>query len=244
MLGCSSDDGPDAPCLDADDCAVPCSAFCGDAEVLLAACLAEQCECTCGEVPPPSGDCTEDAFESIQVNVERTDSFDVPSSCPVVTETLLRQDSTISVTNTSTTRGIRLAATLIRVSDQQNLPNGCEEDRLPEQTVEECIESRAAGCEGPLFGTSATAGLVLLPGETTDLVPYVCENQSIFLPPDSGGTCGDALLENVDENWIIQAVYCEPGQSPATFCADVAQTQIRLGEASPSFGSVETDGCM
>lgn len=231
----------DAPCLDAEDCVGPCEDFCGDRGVVAEACVDELCECACGSEPMTG--CTEDAFESIRVEVTPTDSFDGPSTCPVVSETLRRQDAVVSVTNTSTTRGIRLAATVIRVSDQQTLENGCEANALPGQTVAECIATAAAGCEGPLAGTDVDAGLILRPGQTTNLVPFICSNQFIYQPPNSNGTCGDALLETVNENWIVQGVYCEPGESAASFCENIAQTQVRFGEPSPDYLAVTTDGC-
>ena len=239
---CSGSGSPDTPCLEADDCEVPCEEFCGSRDVLAAACVDELCECVCGD--DPLGGCSEDAFESIRVDVMPTGAFDGPSSCPVIAETLMRQDAVVSVTNTSATRGIRLGATVVRVSDQQDLPNGCEETVQPGQSVAECIATSAAGCEGPLAGPSVGSGLILLPGETTELVPFVCSNQFIYQPPDSNGTCGDALLETVVENWIVQGVYCEPGESAAEFCENIAQTQVRFGEASPDYQAVITDGCM
>ncbi|MEM7137841.1 MAG: hypothetical protein AAF500_14750 [Myxococcota bacterium] len=241
LVGACGGTTTETPCLEADDCTVPCEEFCGERDVLDAACVDEVCECACVDLP--AGGCTEDAFDSILVEVTPTDSFDVPSTCPNITETLIRQDATVSVTNTSTTRGIRLGATVVRASDQQTLENGCEANALPGQTVEECIQMTAAGCEGPLAGPSTGAGLILLPGETTEVVPFTCRNQFIFQPPNSNGTCGDALLENVTETWIVQGVYCEPGESADAFCEDIAQTQIRFGQPSSTYQARMSESC-
>jgi hypothetical protein len=198
-------------------------------------------EVTCGMEP-----CTEDASNSIRVDATPTSFFNIPSSCGFVKEMLDRQDAAITVTNTHATRTIKIAAVLYRESDRQQITRGpCQADNLiPGETLEQCLESRVAGCDHALSGPGVGFSGFLRPGETSLAVPYICSQEFIFVPFGSNGTCGESLLETVTENWIVQAVFCDNNENAEkNFCPQMDLTMKTFGQPSANWGHIEKNGC-
>lgn len=189
--------------------------------------------------------CDEDASGSVVLNINTTDRFDVPATCLNISEFLVRQDATISVTNTHATRTIKIAAIRYTESDKQDLPRGsCEGDNLLSgQTVEECINSTVGGCDHALSGPTTGFSSFLLPGETSLEVPYICSSELTF--PGSG-PCGEQEIETRTENWIIQAVFCNnAAAAEANFCSvlDPIMKEQGLPGSAEVWTPVENNGC-
>lgn len=170
--------------------------------------------------------CTEDASNSIFVEVIPTTLFDIPnSSCANIKDKLRRQDATISVKNLDTRRTVKIAAVLYRESKSkiQDIPRGpCEGSNLfPGEKVADCVNRVGAGCEHPFSGQTVGFSAFLRPEETSVSVPFICSQEFIFIPPQSDGTCGSAILETVTENWVIQAVFCDNDENADNFCSQV-----------------------
>ncbi len=193
----------------------------------------------------PIETCTEDASDSIVVDVTLTDRFDVPATCMNLAEFQVRQDAMITVTNTHPTRTVKIAAVNYEESDKQDLPRGAcsEENLLPGVSVEECLASTVGGCENALSGPTTGFSAFLLPGETSLAVPYICSNEFTF---PTTGACGEREIETRTTNWIIQAVFCNNNESAQTnFCSVVNPVMLELGQAANTqqWAPVESTGC-
>ena len=58
-------------------------------------------------------------------------------------------------------------------------------------------------------------------------------------------TCADAVLETVNEDWIIQAVYCDNLENAQkNFCPTVDPKMKGDGLPSPVWENKETEACM
>lgn len=189
--------------------------------------------------------CTEDASAAISVNIVPTASFNVSSSCPSLKEQMERNDATISVTNNSN-RTVKLGVVSYRESSIRNLSRGpCEGDNLlPGETLTECLNRVVAGCDHALSGQTVGFSGFLLPGETSRAVSYICSQEFVDIPPGSSGNCGDAQLETVTTNWIVQAVYCDNAAAAVDgFCSQMNLTMKTFGQPSQNWGHIERKAC-
>lgn len=190
-------------------------------------------------------ECTDDASGSIVVEVLVTNQFDVPATCMNLSDVLVRRDATITVTNTHPDRTIKIAAVSYIESDQQDLTRGpCEGDNLlPGESVQDCLESRVAGCDHALSGPTVGFSGFLQPGEKSLAVPYICSNEFTF--PDVG-PCGDREIETRTTNWVIQAVFCDNIENAeANFCSvvDPSMKEFGLPGLSQIWIPMERKGC-
>ena len=180
--------------------------------------------------------CMEDAIGSLEVTVIPGTVGVNDSFCTNIKESGFENRSAfIHVRNTHPTRTIRWAGVSYIESDKQDLPKGpCSEaNLLPNQTLQDCLDSTGAGCDGP-------HGFIG-PGEDESFDPiFTCLREGIY---PGNGTCGDQELETETGTYIIQAVFCDDFDRQMPFCDAVNSFMKRQGEPSPLWSHREITEC-
>jgi hypothetical protein len=200
--------------------------------------VAEVCIAGGGPARPPET-CTEDASKWIQTQIVFNSRQMSDSVCKNVADMLETRLARLSFVNTHPTRTVAIAVIMSEQSDRQNFsPAPCVRaiEQGGFQSLQQCIDSIAEGCESP-------PSLFLTPGETSLEWLYICRREALY--PGSG-ICADKVLETVTTRILAQAVFCDDFNTAMTaFCDIVHPALLTTGMPATSLdlGAIQRDDC-